>query len=351
MGVDFTCIYCRNSAPTVVASTAHVFPDVIGGAEFTKTTVCRECNGAVNRLAEMPALAGVLALQSLFGIRGRRNKIRAVRGIAKVGEQQAVVYLNERGELDQPIVFVNLGPDGKKRFSIFGPKDGVEAKMKEIAASDPGLKWEDMPKPERAMVEVDFANSETLAMLRGLAAKVAFERLAQLRGADFVLGSDYDDVRAFILTRNDPNNCTGTLSDARVRSALFRNFPPPHHAVYTVAHPAESVLGAFVVFYGLFYYWVILSRRYCALDAWDDLLLQNPQAREATNPLLRGRLGDVHVDWDAVVAPYTKDPQGANKEAGRYAVDTFRRWSEAFYGPPDKGDCTSSGGRDGSWSD
>lgn len=326
------CIYCKQSAPTVEPSIAHVFPDAMGGTEFTKDSVCRGCNHLVNQRVEMPALDAVVPLQSLFNIRGRRNKIRRVRGTFKARGQETIVYVNERGELTDAVVIENTDPDGKKRLSIFGPREYVEQKLREMGKPNE-FKWEEAPILDGGVVEVEFANSDTLAVLRRLAAKVALERFAQLRSAAFVTDREYDNVRDFILTGTDTTHCAGVIVDQALLEGIFGVFQPPHHAVYIVSHPEDRTLGAFIVFYGLFYYWVILSRRYRALGPMDDLLLQDPQAREAENPRLRAKAGAARFNWQQISAPSIVDPMAADKAAGKHAVAKFRAAADAFYGP------------------
>ncbi len=192
----------------------------MGGTEFTKDTVCRGCNRLVNQRVEMPALDAVVPLQSLFNIRGRRNKIRRVRGTFKAGGQETTVYLNERGELTDAVVIENTDPDGKKRLSIFGPREYVEGKLKEMAKDDQ-FKWEEAPMLEGGMVEVEFASSGTLVVLRRLAAKAAFERFAQLRSAAFVTDREYDDVRHFILTGADTTHCAGVVVEQAMLTGIL----------------------------------------------------------------------------------------------------------------------------------
>jgi hypothetical protein len=330
----FVCIYCKCSPPAAEPSIAHVFPAVLGGSEVSKDTVCRACNHDVNRRVEMPALQTVLAFQSLFGIRGSRNKIRRVRGTAKLADVTATVYLNDHGHLTDAVVIPQVSPDGKKHYSIFGPGDLVEVEMKKIEASIPDVRWEERPVPEPAVVEVEFASSDSIELLRRLAAKVAFERFAQIRTAERAADSDFNAVRSFILDGTYVNHhCAGAVVDRGLLDGLFRKFEPPSHAVYVTAHPRDNILGAFVVFYGLFYFWVILSRHFLALGPIDDLLLEDPQARQAENPLLRGSLGSVRFQWGRIMAPYLSNPIEANKQAGKRAIAKLRTAADAFYGP------------------
>src|SRR5206468_11256720 len=102
--------------------------------------------------------------------------------------------------------------------------------------------------------------------------------------------SEFDAVRDFILTGVEPQPCCGITADLRLLNGSL-NFPVPAHVVLIVFHEADRFLGGFVMFFGLFLYWVILSRRYRALASMDDLLIEWPHTRETQRPLLRSGLG------------------------------------------------------------
>src|SRR5438046_1135539 len=103
MPSDFRCIYCRRRAPYATASTAHVFPEVIGGTFFSKKTVCRACNGRVNREVESKALSAFDFFQSCLGIRGRRGRIRPVKGTVTLEGQDYPVSVGEEGVPTHPV--------------------------------------------------------------------------------------------------------------------------------------------------------------------------------------------------------------------------------------------------------
>ena len=126
--------------------------------------------------------------------------------------------------------------------------------------------------------------------------------------------------------------CCGVVSDKAITHGTFKSIWPPFHFVHIVAHPLDPFLGAFVCFYGLYYYWVILSTRYQALGQTDDLLLQNPQARTAEVPLLRASPGDVRFPWARLIETFSRDPVAAERVAARIALKKFQRAAVAFYG-------------------
>jgi hypothetical protein len=152
----------------------------MGGSGATDETVCKGCNGLINRRVETPALPSFLPFQSLFGIRGRRNDIRRVPGTITVDGETGHVSLNDRGEITAAVVIPIKSADGKPNYLLFGPKDLVEAKMRTLTARNPALKWEESgPEADRAQVFVEVDPHLSRLHLRRLAAKVAFERWAQ----------------------------------------------------------------------------------------------------------------------------------------------------------------------------
>lgn len=322
--VTMRCIYCNRTPPDVEPDDAHVIPDVMGGSESSPDTVCHGCNNAVNRLVEMPALSTVLPLQSVFGIRGRKNKIRPIRAVAKVGDEVATVYIDESGRPTAGIIIPKVDAEGRKTFFIYGPPTYIESRTREIEAKLGQLRWEEAPTAAPPTVEAVFASTLTIEALRRLAAKVALERFAQLRTPDVVAAPDFDEVRSFVLTGNDPGHCAGILTDRAVIDGPLRKAVPPCHAVWVVLHPEEPAAGALVAFYGLFFYWVILCRKYPTLGPMDDLLFQYPVERESVNPLLRTATGAIKVRWDVITADYIKDRGAADVSAGKLATERLR---------------------------
>ena len=184
--------------------------------------------------------------------------------------------LNKRGEPDF-IIWREVNAKGNKTYKIGGANEKVTAKQKEIARKYPGLKWEDfdIKKLEPPEFWIEFDLNLAAPHLRRLAAKVAFERFSQLRGCKFVADKEFNVIREFIRTGEERQASCSVLADLRLlKKSLY--FRPPLHAVVIIAHPLDRVLGAFVSFFGLFYYWVILSNSYTALGPMDNLLLEHP---------------------------------------------------------------------------
>ncbi len=168
-------------------------------------------------------------------------------------------------------------------------------------------------------------------ILRRIAAKVAFERFAQLRSATIAADWEFDCVRDFILTGVEAQPCCGITADPLLLEKSF-NLPVPAHAVAIVFHETDPILGGFVMFFGLYLFWVILSRRYRALGSMDDLLKEWPQVREAERPLLRSGLGAIRVPWANYISEYTRDPTAAIRAANHASRVKFQAVVDAAYG-------------------
>lgn len=133
------------------------------------------------------------------------------------------------------------------------------------------------------------------------------------RGTEEASG-DLDGVRDFISIGVEAEPCCGITADPLLLDGSF-NLPVPVHAVALVFHEADPILGGFVMFFGLYLFWVILSRRYRALGSQDDLLTEWPQVREARRHLLRSGLGTIRVPWANYIGAYTRDPMAAVRAA------------------------------------
>ena len=98
-----------------------------------------------------------------------------------------------------------------------------------------------------------------------------------------------------------------------------------------VAYAPDPILGGFVMFFGLFLFWVILSRCYRALGSMDDLLIEWPQVREVERPLLRSGLGAIRVPWGDYISEYTRDPTAAIRAANHASRLKFQAAVDAAY--------------------
>ncbi|MBX3369803.1 MAG: hypothetical protein KF793_05370 [Nitrospira sp.] len=321
--MPFTCIYCSCSESEQRPSDAHIFPYALGGVLSTTETVCLKCNQHINQYVENPILRSFAFFRSVWGIRGRFRDVVRVRAKLSFAGMTKDVWLDEHGEIDSVIIHKTEDEGGKISYSLFGPPEKVEAKKLEMSTQNPSIRWIDRdlhgiaPPESVAEFSIDLGGLP----LRRLASKVAFERFAQLRFP--VLSADFNEIRRFILHGDTDGKCCGILIDERLLFGSF-NFQPPSHAVVLIAHPKDTVLGAVVSFFGLFYYWVVLSKNYRALAALDDLLIEDPQKRESDRPLLRGQTGKVRLSWPQVMEAYCNNPADTVTAASRYATRKFK---------------------------
>jgi hypothetical protein len=309
-----------------------VFPFAIGGTSFAPDTVCGRCNHQVNRDVETPALPMFRVFQSLHGIRGRRGAVPSVPAKLTIEGRDVPISLNERGEPPEAVVCVEIDEHGRKRYVVYGrSEEAIRAKFEEISAKRPGVQWSEGRENLSAESTARTPFEPSDIVVRRLAVKIAFERFAQFIGATVAAGSEFDDARDFILTGKEREPCCGVLADSRLLNGAL-DIPVPTHAVVLIGHPADRIMGGFVVFFGLFYYWIILSRRYSPLAPLDDLMAERPIARDTYIPPLRARPGSVRVPWAEVTAPYLQDPNAVCCAAVRHAGVKFRAAVDEFYG-------------------
>jgi HNH endonuclease len=315
------CIYSQEgTSHESVWSKAHCFPDAMGGMSYTTDKVCKTCNNQINNQVENHVIQSLSFFQNIWGIESRRNKIPRIQATLRFAGLEEVVSLDEKGQPARAIVRSETNSEAKK-YLVFGPADKVEEKKIEIQEKFPGMQWVEhvqnemrMFEPPKSMVkiELDLAGNR----FRRLAAKVAFERFSQIRPAAILRGEEFDHIREFIRDGQEVYLCCGLLSDIRLLKGSL-DFPIPNHGVVLIAHPSDPILGAFVTFYGLFTYWVLLSKRYTALMPFDDLLLEHPQQGTVGNPTSRQGTGSLRVKWTEIIAMY----EGREKEAVRIVRD------------------------------
>lgn len=331
-GNGFVCLYCGKATPAAISSKAHIFPEAMGGVSFTADVVCKECNNAINREVENPVIEKLSFFQSIWGIRGKRSKVRLVPATLKFGGLEGQMSLDENGQPTRALVVKDASKPGTKKYSVVGPADKVEEKKSEIETKFPDVQWVeremDMSCPPESMVTIEL--DLTGDKFRRLAAKVSLERFSQIRPIEILRGQEFDHVREFILDGKEIYLCCGLLSDLRLLEGPL-NFPIPNHGVVIIAHPHDRILGAFVSLYGLFSYWVLLSKSYTALMPMDDLLLEHPQQKTADNPVLRQGIGSLRVKWAELIAMYEGKEKESIKVVSRYVTDKMKSAIDEFY--------------------
>lgn len=330
----FSCIYCLKNEPDVIPSEAHIFSDAMGGVTSTTDTVCKECNHKINQGFEQEEVSQFSFFQSIWGIKSRRGKIKGVPAAVEYEGKRFKISLDDRGLPKTPLIFLKRDKSGKKHFSIIGPAPLVDKKQKEIEAKDPSITWEEkdlsgVPPPESV---IKIASDIARKSLRRLAAKVAYERWGQLRGAIVLTDGKYDNIRDFIINGTESSVLCGILSDLRLLNGML-NFSVGHHGVIIIAHPRSRVLGAFVTFYSLFYYWVILATNYQAIAPIDEALIEDPQNQQSYVPLLRSNTGNLLVHWREIVNPFLSDRENAANSLMKYATIKFQKAADEGYAP------------------
>ncbi len=315
-------------------SEAHIFPDAMGGVTSTTDTICKKCNHKINQAFEQKEVSKFAFFQSIWRIKSRRGKVQGVSATVEYEDKRFKVSLDERGLPKTPLIFHKRDNAGKKHFNIIGPELLVLKKQKEIEKKEPSIKWEEkdlskVPPPESV---IEIASDIARKPLRRLAAKVAYERWGQLRGPIVLNDSKYDAIRDFIISSTESNVLCGILSDLRLLNGML-NFSAGHHGVVILAHPRSRILGAFVTFYSLFYYWVILASNYQAIAAIDEALIEDPQNHKSYVPLLRSNTGNLLVHWSEIIAPFLSDPKKVESSLMKYASTKFQEAAEEGYAP------------------
>lgn len=262
--------------------------------------VCIRCNGRIAREVETPARDQLAFFQSFWGIRGKSRRAKGVPAIFRYAGEEKPIHLDHGGEPPKAVVLIGCNGEGGTRYRLLGHPCEIERHGQGIKRRHPGL-IQDKRQPEMEAAEYEFriisAKDLIGPILRRLAAKIAFERLAQLRSAAILLEHEFDPIRNFILDGVEgQRSLCGLLWDEEiVRQAL--PIPLPQHAVCLIGHSADRRLGGFVILYGLFYYWIILSEEYPVLSPWDDTLLIHPQTSEVVNPRLREYQQAARIPW------------------------------------------------------
>lgn len=304
----------------------------MGGMTHTLDTVCKACNQRTTKEFEQSEIRKFAPFQSIWGIKSRRGKVQGVPAIIKFRGKTFRRYLDENGLPKTPIVMSEKDTAGKDSYYIYGPPSIVDKKRKEIMAKNPSMIWSDTdltdsPRPDS---EFEFAQNIGRKSLRRLAAKVAYERWAQFRGNQVLNDTQYEDIRNFIITGAEPPTLCGNLCNLHLLNGML-NFPPRHHAVVIIGHPYSRVLGSFVTFYGLFYFWVILSKCFQAIGAFDDILIEDIQGKKTNVPTIRPNTGDLLVDWNKISKPFLSNRKYAISLSVKYAHDKFRKFEEKLW--------------------
>jgi hypothetical protein len=240
-GVD-TCIYCRRSGADISFTRDHVMPEAFGkfrdNLVLSNGEVCRDCNQVLGDEVETAAVRGSVEAAHRFQNRKRlpTKKPNAAESFAKAPRNRVTFEMDEPGWDSaklylEPIedgtdVSIRIRPqiivqfdDGHRRaFCLEELADPHVLKRasryRACAESEEGLKaiaaaleplgvqpaWQDVKKLEPN--ESGIAKISVCAtyddISRRLVAKIAFNFLAHLLRAPFVLKEEFDAIRLFI---------------------------------------------------------------------------------------------------------------------------------------------------------
>jgi len=97
----------------------------------------------------------------------------------------------------------------------------------------------------------------------------------------------------------------------------------PCHGVAIIGRRGESVLPAFVVLYGLFYYRVILSRQWPGLADLEDFYIIHPQTRKEASSVLFRRVRPPRIPWEELEYPDSEEPE-IKRKAFVFAMERLR---------------------------
>jgi hypothetical protein len=313
-----------------VPSDAHIFPDALGGVTSCQDTVCADCNRMTNQQFESAATQRLASYRSMWGIAGRRG-VPAVRARVSVGSWSAPVRLDQSGE---PGLAVGAVPNaaGGKTYHVAGPETEVAQRIREIEEKVPGMTWREQNL--KTEVTVPLESDPGALDLRRLAAKVAVERLADLRGPELVRATEFAAVGSFVVRGDEPRPIVVPVYDpAWMDGTAALAFPLPRHAVVVFGCQDDASLCAFVALFGMYHYWIVLAHPYPALASWDDLLEEDPQTGNVRSPSLRSGIGALHLPWKRWVAAWAEAPREVTQAVMRNLQRKFEAAADAFYGP------------------
>lgn len=307
----FQCIYCHKSEPEVKSSESHIFPDAMGGATSSSETVCHNCNNLISGAFEQREIENFRLFQFMWGVKsrkrhGKRRKSAGIDGtIICDGREYKTSIDDNRLPQYAPISFEGDNK-GDRNIHLLGPPELTDKKKKEIQKKLPEKEWfeGDLKNPEETLLQFIVKMDLDRPTVRRLAAKIAFEYWASIRNSELLIDNQYNTIREFILNGVENEVRCGVLSDPRLLK-IISVFPPGSHFVALFAKPNSPILGAFISFYGLFYYWVILSKAFVALSSIDNILVEYPTMRQNEEPHIKTGVGDLFIPWDALVSSFT----------------------------------------------
>jgi hypothetical protein len=313
---EFICIYCKKRIPEVRPTKSDIIPTFLGGTLVLNNAVCKVCNNKINSEIEQPIRDAFSYLRSGLDLGGRRNRDVKVQSKVKILGKELKMSLGDSGIELPPFKYRN--PDGKSVIVIVGEKEYVKKKIKEVEFnSTKSWSWndfEDEPKPEILIEALPF---DILIEEKGqrFAAKIAFERLCQIRAPSILTEWYYDNIRAFIIDSED-NVFSNLFFNTKIMKHNF-DISFPYHAIFLIQR--DHKLIAIVSLFGLFYFLIVLADRMPIIANWEDCVLIHPQSAKDILPIIRGSLFPMIPISAFVVDNNTYD------KAKNYAIDKLKK--------------------------
>ncbi len=235
------CIYCKNNITEFNKSIEHVFPEAFGCPDsWTMDCVCRDCNNEFGRTLERylasDSIEGLWRLQKIGSkskkpVRQTRITIR-IPDEDRYGNFKGVILYADFAQMDSlylPAQILTFSSSDEKksiliekmsdeeiknvtgRFILFAHNE-KEYKQAVERLKQLGKKFEedDINRlPITAInndgkLEVETEGIMDAVIFRAIA-KLAFNYLAKVKGADYVLDQKFDLIRDYIKTGNKPN--------------------------------------------------------------------------------------------------------------------------------------------------
>ncbi len=242
---EATCIYCQSTKPVGEFNKEHVIPDSFGrfnGALTLVHTVCKNCNTFFNGELDRP-----LARESFEGLR-RYSRVKPVEEVVRFQPGRGIILRHPGpGEYEGALLKAVPGPRGiaidqLNQVMFVDPETGVGEPYTEQELRAPNFR--DKAKrfvgwPIQILSDGDETFERLLSLMKGLGfsvesgapmdppgregepitvkvavivaekqmravAKIGFNYLARIGGAELALRPEFNDVRAFIRYGVDP---------------------------------------------------------------------------------------------------------------------------------------------------
>lgn len=303
------CIYCNNPITQNNNSEEHVFPQSFGCPDsWTMNCVCIECNigfgKSIERFLAGDSLEGLWRLQKIGSrskkpIRQTRLKIH-IPSEDKYGEfKGAVVYcdFSKKDSLILPSQIVLKDDEGNRKYFLLADLEKEEIKNDLNRYKEKGF-WilahnaseEQKAIEKMKQVGIDFRPQKrgalppsavekdgTLQVLvEGIIddvlfraiAKIAFNYLAKVKGAEFTLDSRFDTIREYIKTGVKPNFKIVEIKEGHILAEeTFNKYFFEGH-IFTIQTKGNRIIGKISLSNTFAFYYVVSLGE---MDVWHDL--------------------------------------------------------------------------------